>query len=59
MEPTAVLLLAFPVSRVEIRVRTFIIVVGATGLKLEHRAQCWGMKLLWKDEEVSSVFVYQ
>lgn len=25
----------FPASRVEIRLRTFIIVVGATGLKLE------------------------
>lgn len=27
--------LTFPTSRLEMRVRTFIIVVGATGLKLE------------------------
>lgn len=41
---TARLPFTFPVSRVEILVRTFIIVVGATGLKLqtEHRKQCSG-----------------
>lgn len=37
-------LLTFPASRLEMRLSTFIIVVGATGLKLEtgENTQCWG-----------------